>query len=320
MLGYQAEKIGSQGTAGEFQGGFLRQEFVTARKRRISREKYLARSRAAEFVALQQQFRVTNDIRRQYWRAAGAEKLVAIRGQMLKNAEDRLVTADELFNAGQATAVEVRQARVRWQQCKLGLQMAQNDRDQQRRELAALVGAARPAGPLADALDEPAVPLEWDAARAHTLAESPEVLETSAKLQADRITVDRERREPIPNVFVQAGPGYDYTQKQTVVNAQAYISLPIWNRNQGTIRQAQADLGRRQAEVRRVELRLSRDLAMHFQQYQTALQHVTTYRAEILPEAEKAYQNRLDAYKQRRETWPNVLDAQSELHMRSRSM
>jgi cobalt-zinc-cadmium efflux system outer membrane protein len=316
VLGYQAEKIGSQGTAGEFQGGFLRQEIVTARKRRISREKYLARSQAAEFVALQQQFRVTNDIRRQYWRATGAEKLVAIRGQMLKNAEDRLVTADELYNVGQATAVEVRQARVQLQQGKLNLQMAENDRDQQRRELAALVGADLPAGPLADALDEPAVPLEWDAAKAYTLAESPEVLETLAKLQADRITVERERREPIPNVFVQAGPGYDFAEKQTVVNAQAYLSVPVWNRNQGTIRQAQADLGRQQAEVKRVGLRLERDLATHFQQYQTALQHVTTYRAEILPEAEKAYQARLDAYKQRRETWPNVLDAQSELYQR----
>jgi len=43
---------------------------------------------------------------------------------------------------------------------------------------------------------------------------------------------------------------------------------------------------------------------------------VELYRAEVLPEAEKAYQGRLDAYKQKRETWPNVLDAQAELYMR----
>ena len=44
VLGYEGEKIGIEGTAGEFQGGFVRQEFVTARKRRVSREKYLARA------------------------------------------------------------------------------------------------------------------------------------------------------------------------------------------------------------------------------------------------------------------------------------
>ena len=44
VLGYEGEKIGVDGTAGEFQGGFVRQEFVTAKKRRVSREKYLARA------------------------------------------------------------------------------------------------------------------------------------------------------------------------------------------------------------------------------------------------------------------------------------
>jgi outer membrane protein TolC len=316
VLGYQAEKIGSEGTAGEFQGGFVRQEIVTARKRRVSREKYLARARAAEFVALAQQFRVVNDIRRMYWRAAGAARLVTVREQMVKNAEDRLVTIDEMFNVGQANAVDVRQARVALQRARLDLQAQVNDRDQMRRELAALVGADLPPGPLEDSLDGPVPPLTWDASLAYTLAESPEVRETAAKLQSDRITVDRERRQPIPNVTVQAGPGYDFTEKRTVVNAQVSLPVPIWDRNQGTIQQAQADLVRQQAEVRRVELRLGRDLATHFRRYLTALQHVEAYRAAVLPEAERAYKARLDAYKERRETWPNVLDAQRELYLR----
>ena len=40
------------------------------------------------------------------------------------------------------------------------------------------------------------------------------------------------------------------------------------------------------------------------------------YRDEVLPEAEKAYKARLDAYKERRQTWLMVLDAQSELYQR----
>ncbi len=317
VLGYQAENIGSQGTPGEFQGGFLRQEIVTAQKRRLSREKYLARAQAAEFVAMAQQYRVVNDIRRQYWRVAGATRLIVVREQLLKNAQDRLVTADEMLNVGQATAVEVRQARVNLQRAKLELQMSANDLEQYRRELAAIVGTDIPSGPLADALDQPAVlALAWESALAYTLAESPEMREASAKLRGDHITVDRERRQPIPNIFVQGGPGYDFTEKQTVVNAQVYVQVPIWDRNQGTIQQAKADLQRQQAELRRIELKLGRDLADHFKRYLTALQHVDTYRTDVLPEAEKAYQARLDAYKQRRETWPKVLDAQAELYMR----
>ena len=233
VLGYAAEQIGSEGTAGEFQGGFVQQEIVTARKRRVSREKYLARARAAEFVALAQQYRVVNDIRRVYWRAAGAARLVAVSEEVVKNAEDRLVTTDEMFNVGQATAVDVRQARVGFQRAKLDLRMMVNDRDQHRRELAALVGTDLPAGPLADPLDDLVPPVTWEASLAYTMSESPEVLETQAKLRADRITVDRERRQPIPNVFVQAGPGYDFTEDQTVVNAQVSVQLPIWDGTRG---------------------------------------------------------------------------------------
>lgn len=316
VLGYQAEKIGAEGTPGEFQGGFVRQEIITARKRRISREKYLARARAAEFVALAQQYRVLNDIRRVYWRVVGAGRLVSVHTRLARTAEDRLLTTEEMFNVGQANAVQVRQARILLQRAKLDLRMAENDLDRHRRELSALVGTHLPPEPPADTLDGTLPPLTWEASVAYMLAESPELREASAKLESDRITVERERRQPIPDITLQAGPGYDYTEGRTVVNASASVRLPVWNRNQGTIRQAQADLLRQQAEIRRVELRLERDLADHFRQYLTALQHVEMYRDEILPEAEKAYQGRLEAYKQRRESWPVVLDAQEQLYHR----
>ena len=38
-IGYMGEQIGVEGTAGEFQGGFIQQEIVTAGKLRLSREK-----------------------------------------------------------------------------------------------------------------------------------------------------------------------------------------------------------------------------------------------------------------------------------------
>lgn len=61
-LAYAAEQIGLKGTAGEFHGAIFRQTIVTAGKRRLSRAKYLQRVKAAEALALTQQYRVCNDI------------------------------------------------------------------------------------------------------------------------------------------------------------------------------------------------------------------------------------------------------------------
>lgn len=67
IIGYQGELIGARkeagkSTAGEFQGGFIRQEIVTAGKLRLSRAKYQQEARAAEIQAIAQQLRVVNSI------------------------------------------------------------------------------------------------------------------------------------------------------------------------------------------------------------------------------------------------------------------
>jgi cobalt-zinc-cadmium efflux system outer membrane protein len=81
----------------------------------------------------------------------------------------------------------------------------------------------------------------------------------------------------------------------------------VWNRNQGTIRQAQADLARSQAEVVRVELSLRQRLADAFNAYLTAQQTARIYRESNVPKAAEAYEVQLDMYRKRRAAWPEVV-------------
>ena len=72
----------------------------------------------------------------------------------------------------------------------------------------------------------------------------------------DRITVRREQVQPIPDIQLQGAAGYSFETRNAIATAQAGIELPVFNRNQGTIQEARADLARSQAEVARVELSL----------------------------------------------------------------
>ena len=136
-----------------------------------------------------------------------------------------------------------------------------------------------------------------------------------AKLQADRITVRRERVEPIPNITLEGGAGYNFERNQTVAAAGISLQLPIWDRNQGTIQQAQADLSRQCAEIERLEGRLKRDLAGQFESYLTTTQHVDQYQTMILPELKETYRLMLESYKDNRIDWNEVLLAQSDYFM-----
>jgi len=311
IVSYSAEQIGVDGTAGEFHGGLVQQEIVTADKRQISRQKYLARARAAEFLAVAQQFRVCNDVRIHYWRTLGRRNNLDIRRELLKTAEDAVVTARELYNLGQATRAEVHRANVELQRARLDVLQAENDYRRAYRQLVALVGCDLEQ-PLAGELDGEPVVIDHAAALGRILADSPELHAARAKYQSDRITLRREQVEPIPNLFVQGGSGYNYADRDTVAEFSLQLEVPLFDRNQGTIRQAEADLARQRAEIRRVEQTLKDELADRYSEYLTAVQHVTEFRGVILPEAKAAYATELDSYEEDRQEWPEVLDAQRD--------
>lgn len=313
---YIQEQIGIEDTPGEFVGGAVQQEIVTADKRDISRAKFLERTRTAEWLAVAQEYRVLNDVRAHYYRVLGRQQIVDLHRELLKNAEDNLVTEREAYNVGQATRATVHQANITLQQQRLDLLMAQNDLVQAWEELTALVGVDLPLSPLAGPLDEEFPVIEWDAALSRLQRESPELQAAWAKLRSDQLTVKREKVEPIPNIFVQAGAGTNFEANGVTVGAlQVFAEVPIWDWNQGTVKQAEADLVRQRGEIRRTELRLKRELAQVYRQYLTALQFVENYEQIIIPEARNAYEVRLDSYKADRIRWADVLDTERQFFL-----
>lgn len=311
IIGYTGDQIGVMGTAGELHGGFVRQEIVTAGKRRLSREKYEARTAVAEHLATAQLLRVANDVRIEWWRTVGANSSVELRQEFLENAEDVLLTTREELNVGQANRAELHVAVALLEEARLQFAMAQNVYAARWSRLLAHVGADLPLPADLDGnLDQDRPLLDALEARERLLAESPEIAAAKAKLDADRITVLREEVEPIPNVFVEGLAGYNFVEDDVVAGAQVFLEVPIFDRNQGTIRQARADLVRQRGEVRRVELRLLRDFADRYERYLSAYQHVRQFERVVLPEARQAYDVQLQSYEEDRVAWREVLDAE----------
>jgi cobalt-zinc-cadmium efflux system outer membrane protein len=162
----------------------------------------------------------------------------------------------------------------------------------------------------ANLLDMECPPLDFDGTLADLLQRSPEIQAALSEIRRDQIMVNRERVEPIPNIQVQAVTGYNYEFGVQTAGVQVGIALPIFNRNQGTIREAMSDLARDYGEHERIALSLRKRLADAYTRYQNAKQSVDDYREETLPLAQRAYQVQLANFRQRRAAWPQVLVAQ----------
>ena len=312
---YVGEQIGIDSmkdtdTPGEFQGALVQQEFVTADKLDLSRSKYLERTKVAEWLAMAQEYRVLNDVRLHFFRTLGRQEIVQIQQELLKNAEDQLVTVREGYNLGYHPRSEVHRVNAVLQEQRLTFLMAENDYRETFGTLMVLTGVDQTPAPLEGDLAGQLEPVEFDFALERLLTESPEIKAAQAKLRGDVITLRREEVQPIPNIVVQAGTGYNFEAVETTAAAQIRMEVPLWDWNQGTVKQAEADLVRQRAEVQRTELRLRQELYGIYRNYLTALQHARNYQDVVIPENRKAYETLLDMYEADRVRWLDVLAAE----------
>ncbi|MBY0228347.1 MAG: TolC family protein [Gemmataceae bacterium] len=311
-LAYQAEQLGQRGaSAGEFQGVVISQELVTAGKLRLSRAKYEQEAVQAEIQAQAQELRVRNAVRLRYYDVASAQRVVEARTRLLQVAEEGLKATKQLVNVGAANRSDLLQAEVEERRARLDLKSARTRLEGEWARLAAVVGDPRLAQvPLDGQLEPDGPPPDWDKALCDLLDASPEMQFVRAEAVRDEITLAREQAEPFPNVRLQAGVGYNREARSTVADAQIGIRVPLFDRNQGTIRQAKAELARAYAEVRRMELSLRERFADAATRHRTARATAEEYAKEILPRAREAHALLLDSFRNRRAAWPQVLVAE----------
>ena len=307
-IGYSGDQMGINGTAGELQGGFVEQTIVTAGKLRLSRAKYNQEATEAEIRVIEQQYRVLNGVRMRYYELLALQQMINLHRNILSNAEESLLTHKEMYNTGQANKSEVLLAEIAVNDAKIELHTLENRYTAHWQHLTALLGSPDlPPTPLKGQLTPEGPPLDWNCSLDRLLQQSPELQAAQAHVVHDQITLRRERAEPIPDIQLRGVTGYNFESRNTVAGAEVGIRLPIWDRNQGTIREVQADLARSHAEVRRVELSLRKRLAEAYSRYQTAWNSSTIYRDVSVPKATEAYEVQLDMYKKRRVAWPHVV-------------
>jgi cobalt-zinc-cadmium efflux system outer membrane protein len=310
-VGYEADRIGAAGTAGELQGMFIDQTIVTAGKLRLSRAKYGQEVSQMEAQALAQQCRVLNGVRTRFYQLLATQRLLDLRADLLTVAEDAVQTTEELVNVGAANKPDFLQARIEARQERVALEQARTSYEALWQQLAVLIGEpSLPAGRLQGDLEASAAVPEMDVALAHLLEASPELLVARAEVTRNQLGLKREQVEPIPNVQVHVANGYDFETRKDTTSVQVGVRLPVFDKNQGNVRAARAQVSYAEAELCRVELSLRQRLARAYARYRTARTTVATYRKYNLPDAKEAYESYLDSFKKRRAAWPQVLVAQ----------
>jgi cobalt-zinc-cadmium efflux system outer membrane protein len=319
-IGYEGDQIRGGDYHGGEQGAFVQQTIVLGGKLRLRRQALQAQQREDELGAAEQRSRVTSEVAQSFYAALAAQETVRVRHNLLKLAQDAVTTAHQLANVGQADAPDVLQSEVEEEQAQLDYVTAQRNYIQQFRGLAAVAG--QPGLPLArlEGKLEEASPIDPQVAVQTILRDSPTVKRAEQGAVAAQAQLRSARRESVPDVTVRAGLQQSYEamdQTGRPVGLQGFgtatIALPIFNRNQGNVQAAEAELERAQAEVSRVRLSLRQLAEPLVQRYLTSQAQAARYKQEMIPRASRAYQLYLDKYRAMAAAYPQVIVSQRTL-------
>jgi outer membrane protein, heavy metal efflux system len=320
-VGYQGEQIRGGSFHGGEQGFFVQQDIVLSGRLGLNRTISDQELKQAETEAEEQKVRVVTNVRMSYVQALAAQQTLELRQHLSKLADDAVQTSHQLANVGQADTPDVLESEVEAQQAELAVAMAEQNQQRIWKALAAVVGNPRlPLMRLEGKLED-TVPVNADELVEKIVNESPAVRIAELGVKRADATLARARRESIPDLQIRAGMQQNgellSEPNGKPVGLQGFadvgVRIPIFNRNQGNVATARADLERAKREVERVKLVLRERAASVVQNYAFSQTAVDRYKKQMIPRAQKAYEMYAKKYQEMASAYPQVLIAQRTL-------
>ena len=216
----------------------------TAGKRRYRIESATKLEQAARFELADQAWKIRGGVR-----AALLDYTMAVRKSKLLDAEEKLrgtqtTLLQQRLSAGEIARTELDAAQISLSQTQLRIVAAEGDGAQAKVKLAAAIGV--PASALAGIefswsdLESPPgeSSLSPQKIQQDAVLNRLEVRRALAQYAAAESDLQLEIAKQYPDV--QIGPGYTYEERQNYFTVGLSVTLPIFNRNQGPIAEAEA--------------------------------------------------------------------------------
>jgi len=260
-------------------------------------------------------------VQQAFYDALTAQAAVQLRQRLLGIANDAVETVHQLANVGQADAPDILQTEVETEQAKVDYVTAQRQYLQAFRTLAALSGNGDlPISPLQGELEE-APDLNAEQMVDSIVADSPTVKRAQQEVAVAQARLKDAKRESVPDLQLRAGEQYNGERVSENPNkatgaqsfASAGVSIPLWNRNQGNVEAAKAEIERANQDVLREQLSLRQQAAPLAQSYEAAKFEAERYKTQLIPRASRAYELYLNKYQYMAQAYPQVLVSQRTL-------
>jgi len=292
----------------------MSQDVVTAGKLRLSQQAALREVQKAEYELIRARFDVLRDVRQTFYMLLVAQRRVEIYRLLLDIAKRSYDIGTALAEAGEGTKADVLFWSIERDRADVRLINASVYVETGRRELAAAIGLPRADVQEIEANLFQKIPwfdlktLQEEIVRANAKPRAAEARIAQAQWALERAVV-----QPIPNINVLGGYQRQVGPAQQQGLMQVMMQVPLFDRNQGNIRSARADIASSRADLRTIELDLATQAAQAIAMYRVAQRQADWYEQAILPKARQTLELTQQLYARGEVTFLSLLQAQKIL-------
>ncbi len=240
------------------------------------------------------------------------QRLVLIE-QMQTLAQQTFSSTSARVQAGKVSPVEENKAKIALASAQIELQRTQRQLNAAKKQLAAFWGSTAPRfDTVAGSLEtlQPPPGLETLLQR---LADNPDLARWTTEITQRQALIEVEESKVIPDLTATVGASKYLMPQDYALTVGFSMPLPVFDRNQGRIGEAQQRLAKAEDERRNAEVRIRTALNTAYQRLDAAYAEVNALHQDILPNAESAYQAASEGYRLGKFGFLDVLDAQRTL-------
>lgn len=270
--------------------GFVTQEFVTGGKLRLSRAAAMRAVQQAELQYARRRYDVLTAVRAQFYSAAAAQQRYEVLNSLVAVAHASRESAERLERIGEGARTDSLSLRIEEDRARLALENGETLLQASHQQLAAVVGVPDLAITAVNAdLIAPLPDFEYEALRLGVTSRNALAQVARLEISRSRVLLERAAVEPIPNVVAMGGYQRQVGDAPVLDQGlfQVTLPVPLFNRNQGNIAAAQANVTAAAQQYGRVQNELSLRVAEWLAAYRAASQQVERYESDILPRADE---------------------------------
>ncbi len=253
------------------------------------------------------------EVTKSFIEVLGDQKKVALSEDLLKLAKQLSEAVSKRVNAGKVSPVEEIKANVALASAKIDLDRVKRTLQASRKVLAAMWGSTFPKfqsvkGALSVPTSLPAFDQLID-----RLSRNPELARWATELARRKAVIHLEKAQSTPDITIGGGFRQFNESDATAFVAGISIDLPVFDRNQGRIGEAQAQHSKALAEQHATVLRLRTMLSEAYRTLSTTHAAAEGLKNELLPGAELTFEAVSEGYRLGKFDLLDVLDAQRTL-------